>query len=86
VQSLVSNLRDLAADKFSNSRFANPTMDVRVTSDDGKRVEKVLMAKSHDAYLAKRENDLGLFELSSAAIENLQKKVDEVKPAVGPSK
>jgi len=86
VQSLISNLRDLAADKFSDSRFANPTIDVRVTSDDGKRVEKVLMAKSNDAYVAKRENDPGLFELSSTAIENLQKEVDEVKPAVGPSK
>ncbi len=86
VQSLISNLRDLAADKFSNSRFANPTIDVRVTSDDGKRVEKVLMAKSNDTYVAKRENDPGLFELNSTVIDNLQKEVDQVKPAAGPSK
>ena len=41
MQSLISNLRDLTADKFLNSGFSNPTIDVAVTSDDGKRVEKV---------------------------------------------
>ena len=81
VQSLISKLRDCTADKFLDSGFANPTIDVTVTSDDGKRVEKVLMAKSNDGYVAKRENDSGFYQLNSGSVEDLEKAADEVKPA-----
>ena len=81
VQSLISKLRDFTADKFLDSGFANPTIDVSVTSDDGKRVEKVLMAKSNDGYVAKRENDPVLYRLNSRPVEDLQKAADEAKPA-----
>jgi Domain of unknown function (DUF4340) len=81
VQSLISKLRDCTADKFLDSGFANPTIDVTVTSDDGKRVEKVLMAKSNDGYVAKRENDSGFYQLNSASVDDLEKAAEEVKPA-----
>ena len=61
VQSLIQRLRDLTADKFLDSGFAHPTIDVTVTSNDGKRVEKVLMAKSNDGYVARRENDSAFY-------------------------
>ena len=86
VQSLISKLRDSTADKFLDSGFANPTIDVTVTSNDGKRVEKVLIAKSNDAYLAKRENDPALYQLNSRYMDDLQKAADELKPAAAPSK
>jgi hypothetical protein len=86
VQSLISKLRDFTADKFLDSDFANPTVDVAVTSNDGKRVEKVLMAKSNDAYVAKRENDLALYQLNSRYVDDLQKAAEQVKPAAAPSK
>lgn len=81
VQSLVSKLRDLTADKFSDSGFSNPTIEVTVTSDDGKRVEKVQMAKFKDEYVAKREKDPSLYQLTSASVDDLQKISDEIKPA-----
>jgi len=81
VQSLISKLRDLTADKFLDSGFVNPTIDVTVTSDDGKRVEKVLMAKSNDGYLAKRENDSAFYQLNSRSVDDLEKAAEEVKPA-----
>jgi Domain of unknown function (DUF4340) len=81
VQSLISKLRDLTADKFLDSGFANPTIDVTVTSDDGKRVEKVLMAKSNDGYVAKREHDSAFYQLNSGSVDDLEKAADEVKPA-----
>ena len=81
VQSLISKLRDFTADKFLDSGFANPTIDVTVTSDDGKRVEKVLMAKSNDGYVAKRENDSAFYQLNSGSVDDLEKAADEVKPA-----
>jgi hypothetical protein len=86
VQSLVSKVRDLAADKFSDSGFANPTINLTVTSDDGKRVEKVLMAKSKDGYVAKRENDPVLYQLTSSSVDDLQNTANEVKSAAAPSK
>jgi hypothetical protein len=85
MQSLISKLRDLSADRFLDSAFANPTTDVTITSDDGKRVEKILMAKSNDTYLAKRENDLALYQLNSRYVDDLQKAADGVKPAAAPS-
>jgi hypothetical protein len=86
VQSLISKLRDFTADKFLDSGFANPTIDVSVTSDDGKRVEKVLMAKSNDGYVGKRENDPALYQLNSRSVDDLQKAADEAKPSAAASK
>ena len=81
VGSLISNLRDLSADKFADSGFANPTIEVIVTSADGKQVEKVSIAKSGDAYLAKRENESTLYHLPSSTVDALQKSAEDVKPA-----
>jgi Domain of unknown function (DUF4340) len=81
VQSFISKLRDLAADKFLDSGFANPTIGVTVTSDDGKRLEKVVMAKSNDGYVVKRENDSTCYQLNSTSVDDLQKAADEIKPA-----
>jgi hypothetical protein len=81
VQSLVSNLRFIAADKFVDSGFANPGIEATVTSEGGKRVEKVAFAKSSDGYLAKRENDPTLYHLQSASVEAVQTAFDGLKPA-----
>ena len=86
VQSAIAKLRDLAADKFRDSGFANPTIEALVTSEDGKRTEKVQIAKSSDGYIAKRENEPALYHLSSSSIDDLQRAADEMKPAAAPSK
>jgi len=85
VQPLISDIRDLAAAKFVESGFANPTIDLTVTSDDGKRVEKVSIAKSGDSYIAKRENDPSLYQLDASAVDDLQKSADKIKPAAAPA-
>lgn len=81
-QSFLSQLRDLTATKFVDSGFADPTLDLTVTSDHGKRVEKVSIAKSDDHYLARRENDPTIYQLDSSAIDSLQKSADNLKSAV----
>jgi hypothetical protein len=86
VQSAIAKLRDLAADKFADTVFANPTIEVLVTSEDGKRTEKVQIAKSSNGYIAKRENEPALYHLSSSSIDDLQKAAEEMKPAAAPSK
>jgi hypothetical protein len=86
VQEFVTKLRDLSAAKFVDSGFGNPTIQVVVTSDDGKRTENVSIAKSGDGYIAKRENEPSLYYLVSTALEALQKAADDIKPFAQPAK
>jgi hypothetical protein len=86
VQDLVSKLRDLAASKFVDSGFANPAIEVTVTSDDGKRVEKVSVAKSGSTCIAKRENEPTLYQLDSSSLDTLQKAADDIKLAATPGR
>jgi hypothetical protein len=81
VQSFIDKLRDLSAGKFVDSGFTNAAIDVTVTSTDGKRVEKVLISKSGDKYVAKRENEPSLYELESKTVTDLATAANDVKPA-----
>lgn len=81
VEAVISNLRDLTASKFVDSGFSNPLVEAIVVSDDGKRTEKVQIAKSGDQYIAKRENEPALYQLDSNSVEDLLKAADEIKPA-----
>lgn len=80
-ESVISGLRDLSADKFPDSGFTSPSMEITVTSNDGKRVEKVSLAKSGDSYLAERENEPVLYEVSASAVTDLEKAAADLKPA-----
>jgi hypothetical protein len=84
VQSFIDKVRELSASKFVDAGFTTPVLDVAVTSSDGKRVEKVLIAKTGDKYVAKRENEPALYELDSTAVADLQKFAADVKPAPEP--
>jgi len=83
VQELISKLRDLTASKFVDSGFTQPEMEATVVSSDGKRVEKVLISKSGNGYVARRENEVALYGLDSGPVEDLQKAAQSVKPAAG---
>jgi len=85
VSTLVSDIRDLTATKFPDSGFTTSAIDVTVTSDSGKRVEKALIAKNGERYIAKRENEPALYELNASAITDLQKAAADVKPAPPPA-
>jgi hypothetical protein len=80
VQEFVSKLRDLAATKFVDSDSSNPTIQVAVTSDDGKHTDNVSVAKSGDGYIAKRENEASLYALDSSAVNALLKAAEDIKP------
>lgn len=86
VQMFVSKLRDFAASKFVESGFVNPTIELVVTSDDGKRTEKVSIAKSSSVYIAKRENEPTVYELTPDSVDELQKAADDIKPAAASGK
>jgi hypothetical protein len=81
-------LRDLTATKLLDSGdSALPRtlagivaiLEATVTSNDGKRVEKVSIWKQADKYYAKREGEPTVYELDAKAVEDVQKAAGEVK-------
>jgi hypothetical protein len=81
VSTLVDKIRDLSASKFAETGLAAATLELTVTSDGGKRVEKVLLSMNRENYLAKRENEPALYELNASAVSELQKSAADLKPA-----
>jgi hypothetical protein len=82
VQSFVDKLRDLAVSKFIDSgTFGAPSMDISVTSNNGKRVEKVLISKQGNDYIAERENEPALYGLDAKTVDDLSKAAGDVKAA-----
>jgi hypothetical protein len=81
VEALVSKLRDLSATDFVSSGFVHPDIRARVTSDDGKQVEEVLISKSGKISVAKRGSEPTLYQLASGAVEDLPKLAADIKPA-----
>jgi hypothetical protein len=81
VDDLVEKIRDLSASKFVDSGLASPLIDITVTSNDGKRVEKATISKAGDKYIAKRENEPALYQLDDKAIDDLKKSAEGIKPA-----
>jgi len=80
-ETVVSDVRDLSASQFVDSGFSNPTLELTVTSEDGKRIEKVSIAKAGDHYVAKRENDPALYQLDSSSVDSLASAAEALKPA-----
>ncbi|HUO24452.1 MAG TPA: DUF4340 domain-containing protein [Candidatus Aquilonibacter sp.] len=82
VEMLLSDLRDLEASKFVDSGFGQPSMELVVSSNDGKRVEQVSISRSGAGFIAKRESDPTLYYLESGSVNGIQKAADDLKPAV----
>jgi len=80
VQSLIAKLRDLSAGKFPDSGFSTPTIEASISLGEGKRTEKAGIAKSGSVYVARRENDSALYQLDSAAVDELLKAAGGLKP------
>lgn len=77
-------VRDLSASKFVDSGFTTPAMQLTVTAKSGKDVEKVLISKNGDRYIAKREDGPALYELDASAVKDMEKAAADMKPAVEP--
>ena len=86
VQSVIDQLRDLSATSFPTAGFANPTVDVTVTSNDGKRIEKASFAKSGANYIAQREGEPSLYELTGKSVDDALKAFASIKPQAAKAK
>jgi|SRR5579871_363340 len=85
VQNLIDKLRDLTATKFEETDGGEPVFEATVTSNMGKRVEKITITKLGDKYFAKRGDDPSIYGLDGKAVEDLQKAAADVKEAAPPA-
>jgi len=83
-QEFLRSIRTLTATKFATTGFSGPQLSIVVTSTDGKRMEKVDIAKSGSGYLAKRADGPALFVVDAKSVEDIQKAAGGLKPAEAP--
>ena len=86
VQAFIDKLRDLSAAKFVTQGFTAPSVTVTVTSNDGKRVEKVEFAKTNDGYIARRENESALYQIDAKTVNDMLDASNAIKPAASTKK
>jgi hypothetical protein len=79
VQNLIDKLRDLSATKFAEKGGGQEVFEATVTSNSGKRVEKVVITKQGNDYFAQRENEPSIYVMDGKAVEDLQKAASDVK-------
>src|SRR5579859_2720601 len=84
IQALVDKLRDLTSTKFLDTGNGPAIFEATVTSNDGKRVEKVAILKQGDKYNARREGEPSIYELDAKAVDDLLKAASEVKEYQAP--
>ena len=78
----------MAATKFVDSGFTRPALEVTVTSNDGKRTEKVQFAAAGMNFLGRRENDSSLYQVDFNAVQGLREALYGVRepPPPAPTK
>ncbi|MBM3774283.1 MAG: DUF4340 domain-containing protein [Acidobacteria bacterium] len=81
VQALIDKLRDLQSLQFLETAGGAPLFEIAVTSNNDKRVEKVMVSKAGDRYSARRENEPAIYQIDGKAVEELEKAIGDVKPA-----
>jgi hypothetical protein len=85
VQNLIDKLRDLSATKFAETGGGNPVFEATVTSNEGKRVEKVTIRKQGEQYFAQREGEPSIYVLDAAGAGGIQTAATDVKPEAPPA-
>jgi hypothetical protein len=86
VETLVDRLRDLAADKFADKGGGPAVFEATVTSNGGKRVEKVTVTGQGEQYFAQREGDSSIYELSAKSVEDVRAAATGIKEQAPPAK
>lgn len=84
VQSLIDRLRELAASGFASGAAPAPVLEIQVDSKEGKQIEKVLLGKSGESWIATREGEATLYQLDAKTVDELQKTASDVKEAPPP--
>ena len=86
VQAVIDKLRDLSATKLVDTGFTTPVMEITVTSNAGKRTEKVNIAAAGKDFLAQREGDPTLYQLDAGVVDELRRAANDIKEPPPPEK
>lgn len=86
IQTVIDRLRDASATKFVDSGFTTPAFAATVTSDNGKKVEKVEFAKAGDGYVARRGNEPALYQMDAKVVNEIVDAARSIKPENKPKK
>ncbi|HEX3746603.1 MAG TPA: DUF4340 domain-containing protein [Bryobacteraceae bacterium] len=81
VQALIDKLRDLTASKFATTAGGDDVFEATVTSNEGKKVEKVTVRKLGTDYFAQRQGEPSIYQLDAKAVDDLQAAAAAVKEA-----
>ncbi|MEK7403787.1 MAG: DUF4340 domain-containing protein [Acidobacteriota bacterium] len=81
IQTVIDKLRDLSSIKFLEKGGGAPLVEATVTSNEGKRVEKVAITKQGNNHFAQRDKEPTVYELDGKVVEELQKAIGGVKEA-----
>ncbi len=81
VQSLIDKLRDFSATKFADKLAGNPIFEATVTSNSGKKVEKVTVYQQASDYFAQREGEPSIYVVDAKPVVDLQAAAGQVKEA-----
>ena len=81
VQSLIDKLRDLTASKFADKSAGDMVFEATVTSNGGKKIEKVIIRKQGSDYFAQREGEPSIYQLDAKAVDDLQAAASGIKEA-----
>lgn len=80
-QTLIDRLRELTSIRFMTSGFTEVQMELVVTSAQGRRVERVEIAKSGFSWIARRAGEPALYEIDGKLIEQIQQAMKDLKDA-----
>jgi hypothetical protein len=83
-EGFLEKVRDLSASKFVDSGFGASAIELTATSNGGKSIERVLIAKDGDHYVAKREGEPALYQLDPVVVTGLEKAAEDMKPTPEP--
>ena len=84
IQNVVDKLRDLAATKFPDKISGSPVLSLAVTWGEKSKVDKVVINKSGEDYIASREGDATAYGLDPKAYGDLQQAIAGIKPFQAP--
>jgi hypothetical protein len=85
VQALVDKLREMSAIRFADKPAGEMVFEATVATADGKRTEKVSIAKSGNSYFATRDGEPSVYEIDGKFVEDLRRSAADVKPEQPPA-
>lgn len=79
MQTLLDKLRDLSATKFVEKAPGASEIDITVVASDGKKIEKVSLAKSGSDWVARRDGDASLYVIPAANVDEIDHAAADLK-------